>query len=158
MGAAPVTKPDAMIPTTAPVSMNDHMRGARRMVTSSCAMCLFSQGAKRHEFREGRPGSRGTNGTAVDGRIPRLVTNGERHERRRVEFDDVRRGSPSVTEPLNNLNGSVGRNPHLDRLAGGDSGEFLKDKSHRGGDQVSVRRPVPNRGDSGSASLNVNSR
>jgi hypothetical protein len=35
-----------MTPTTAPVIMNDHMRGARRMVTSSLAMSLFSQGGK----------------------------------------------------------------------------------------------------------------
>ncbi len=46
IGAEPVTKIDAMTPTTAPVIMNDHMRGARRMVTSSLAMSLFSQGGK----------------------------------------------------------------------------------------------------------------
>lgn len=57
MGADPVTKIDAMTPTTAPVNMNDHMRGARRMVTSSLAMCLFSQDGQGHEVDEGRPGT-----------------------------------------------------------------------------------------------------
>jgi len=158
IGAAPVTNVDAMTPTTAPVNMNDHMRGARRMVTSSCAMLLFSQGGQGDQFREGRPSSRGTNSPTTNGRLPRLVTNGERHERRRVEFDDVRRGSPGVTEPLNNLNGSVGRNTDLDRLAGGDAGEFLQDKTHRCGCQVSVRRPVSNLSDSCSAPFKVDSR
>ena len=157
MGAAPVTKLDAMTPTTAPVSMNDHMRGARRMVTSSLAMLLFSQGTKRHEFRECRAGSRCSNDTAVDGRVPRLVPDRERHESRRIEFDDVRRGSSCVTEPLDDLNGSVGRNAHLDRLAGRESREFLKDEPHCSGGHSAVRRTVPNRGDGGSATLNGDS-
>jgi len=114
IGAAPVTKLDAMIPTTAPVSMNDHMRGARRMVTSSFAMLLFSQDGKGQEFRECRAGSRGANGTAVDGRIPRLVPDSERHESHGVEFDHIWWGSSGVTEPLDDLDCAVGRNTHLD--------------------------------------------
>lgn len=157
MGAAPVTKTEAMIPATAPVSMNDHMRGARRMVTSSFAMLLFSQDGKGHEFRECRAGSRGTNGTAVDGRIPRLVPDCERHENRRVEFDHVGRGSSGVTEPLNDLDCAVGRNTHLDRLAGRESREFLQDEPHCYGGGFPIRRTVPNRGDGGSATLNGDS-
>jgi len=157
MGAAPVTKPDAMIPPTAPVSMNDHMRGARRMVTSSLAMLLFSQDGKGHEFAQRRAGSRGANGTAVDGGIPRLVPDSERHERHRVEFDHIGRGSSGVTEPLNDLDCAVGRNTHLNRLAWRDSREFLQDEPHCYGGGFPIGRTVPNRGDGDSATLNGDS-
>lgn len=145
MGAAPVTKIDAMTPTTAPVIMNDHMRGARRMVTSSLAMCLFSQGDKRHKFGEGRPGSGRSNNPAADGRLPRLVPDRERHERLGVEFDDVGRGPSGVPESLDDLDGAVGWNAHLDRLSGSEPRELLQDETHRGGRQISVRRTVPDR-------------
>lgn len=157
MGAAPVTKVEAMTPTTAPVIMNDHMRGARRMVTSSLAMCLFSQCGKGHKFGEGRTGSRRSNGTAVDGRLPRLVTDRERHERLGVEFDDVGRCPSGVTEALDDLDDPVGWNAHLDRLSGSESRELLQDETHRGGRQISVRRTAANRGDGDSATLGVNS-
>jgi hypothetical protein len=157
MGAAPVTNPDAMTPTTAPVIMNDHMRGARRIVTSSLAMSLFSQGTKRHEFREGRPGSGRSNDTAADSRIPRLVPDRERHERLGVEFDDVGRGASGVPEPLNNLDGTVWWDAHFHRLSGRESRELLKNEPHRGGRQISVRRTVPDRCDGDSATLGVNS-
>jgi hypothetical protein len=146
-----------MTPTTAPVSMNDHMRGARRMVTSSFAMLLFSQDGKGHEFAQRRAGSRGSNDTAVDGDIPRLVPDRERHESRRIEFDHVRRGSSCVPKSLDNLNGSVGRNTHLDRLARRESREFLQDEPHCYGGGFPIRRTVPNRGDGGSATLNGDS-
>ncbi len=157
MGAEIVTKIEAITPTTAPVIMNDHMRGARRMVTSSLAMCLFSQGTKRHEFREGRPGSRGANDTAADGRIPRLVTDRERHERLGVEFDDVGRGASGMPEPLDNLDGTVWWDAHFHRLSWRESRELLKNEPHRGGGHVVVRRTVPNRGNGDSATLGVNS-
>ncbi len=157
MGAAPVTKIEAMTPTTAPVIMNDHMRGARRMVTSSLAMCLFSQCDKRYKVSQRRTGSRRSNDTAVDGRIPRLVPDRERHERLGVEFDDVGRGASGVPEPLDNLDGTVWWDAHFHRLSGRESRELLKNESHRGGGHVVVRRTVPNRGDGDSATLGVNS-
>ena len=157
IGAAPVTKADAMTPTTAPVIMNDHMRGARRMVTSSVAMSLFSQGGKGYEFREGRPRSRCSNGPATDGLIPRFVPNREGHESRRIQFDDVGRGSSGVTKSLDELDSAVGRNTHLDRLAGRESREFLQDEPHCYGGGFPIGRTVPNRGDRDSATLNGDS-
>jgi hypothetical protein len=157
IGAAPVTKADAMTPTTAPVIMNDHMRGARRMVTSSVAMSLFSQGGKGDEFREGRPRSRCSNGPATDGLIPRFVPNREGHESRRIQFDDVGRGASSVTQPLDDLDGAVGWDAHLDRLAGGDAGKLLQDESHRSRRQFAVSRTAPDRGNRSATAIGIDS-
>ena len=114
------------------------------MVTSSLAMRLFSQGGKGDEFRKGRPSSRCTDSPAINSRVPRLVANRERHERRRVEFDHVGRGSSGVTQPLDDLNSSVRWNAHLDRLAWGDAREFLQDEPHCYGGGIAVCGPVPN--------------
>ncbi len=65
-GVATVITAATMIPTNAPVNMNDQIRGARRMVTSVFGMCLFSQGRQGHEFDEGRTGSRRADCAAIN--------------------------------------------------------------------------------------------
>jgi hypothetical protein len=55
------------------------------------------------------------------------------------------------------LNGPVRWNTHLDRLAGRESRELLKDEPHCSGGGFPIGRTVPNRGDSDSATLNGDS-
>ncbi|MEY3310303.1 MAG: hypothetical protein RL107_439 [Actinomycetota bacterium] len=49
-GDATVMMAATIIPTIAPVIMNDQIRGARRMVTSVLAMSLFFQNSERQEL------------------------------------------------------------------------------------------------------------
>jgi hypothetical protein len=49
-GEATVMIAATMIPTNAPVIMNDQIRGARRMVTSVFGMALFSQCPQGNKF------------------------------------------------------------------------------------------------------------
>lgn len=155
MGDDTVTIAAAMTPTNAPVTMNDQIRGARRMVTSVLVMWLFSQSDEGHEFGQCRTGAGGAHGTAGNGGIPGLVTNGERHERRRIEFDDVRRSSSRMAEPLDDLNGTVRRDADFDGFSRRDACEFLKDKPHGDCGGVPIARPCPNFRNRGSAAFGV---
>jgi len=125
------------------------------MVTSVFGMVLFSQGRQGHEFDEGRTGSRRADCAAIDGRIPRLVSYRERHKRRGIEFDDIRRCPSRVTEPLDNLNRPVRGYSHLDRFAGSDSAEFLQDEPHGDRCRVAIGRATSNQRDSGSAARGI---
>jgi hypothetical protein len=149
VGVATVMTAATMIPTTAPVIMNDQIRGARRMVTSVFGMVLFSQNSERHKFDEGGPGSRRPDCTAIDGRVPGLSADGERHERVCIQLDDVGRGSSRVTESLNNLDCPVRRNAHLDGFARRDAREFLQDESHGDCSGFAICGPVSNCGHGG---------
>jgi hypothetical protein len=107
-------------------------------------MVLFSQCSQGHEFGEGRSGSRCSDGPAINGRVPGLGANRERHESRRIQFDDVGRGSSRVPESLDNLDRTVWGNADFDGFAWRDSGELLQDEPHGDGSGVAVCGPVPN--------------
>ena len=156
-GVATVMMAAMMIPMTAPVIMNDQIRGARRMVTSVLAMSLFSQNSERQQFGEGRSGSRCADGAPSDGFIPRLVADRERQKSRGVEFNDVRRGAACVTESFDNLDRPVWGYSHLDGFARRDAREFLQDEPHGDRRRVAIRRAASNFGDGSSATLEVDS-
>ena len=157
VGVATVMMAATMIPTTAPVIMNDQIRGARRMVTSVFGMVLFSQNSEREELGERRAGSRCPNGPSIDGCVPRLVPDRERHERVWIQLDDVGRGSSRVPESLNNLDCAVRRNAHFHGFARRDAREFLQDESHGDGGGFAVCGPVSNCGDGGAATVGIDS-
>ena len=147
-GDATVMMAATMIPTSAPVIMNDQIRGARRMVTSVFGMLLFSQGGQGHKFSEGSAGSRSPDGPAIDGCVPGLIAYRERDERRGIELDDVRRCPSSVTESLDDLDRPVRRHTYFDRFARCDAREFLQDEPHSDRRRVTIWRSasnVPNR-------------
>ena len=156
-GEATVMMAATMIPTTAPVIMNDQMRGARRMVTSVFGMLLFSQGGQGHKFSEGSAGSRSPDGPAVDGRVPGLITYRERHKRRGIELDNIRRCPSRVPESVNNLDRPVRGYSHLDGFSGSDPREFLQDEPHGHRRHVTIGCSVSNQRDSGSAARGIDS-
>lgn len=157
VGVATVMMAATMIPTTAPVIMNDQIRGARRMVTSVFGIVLFSQSRQGREFGERRAGSRCPDSSAIDGRVPRFGTDRERHERVCIQLDDIGRGSSRVSESLNNLDRAVRRHAHFHGFARRDAREFLQDEPHGDGGRFAVCGPVSNCGDGGSAALGIDS-
>lgn len=127
------------------------------MVTSVFGMILFSQSRQGHEFGERRAGPRCADGTAIDGRVPGLGTNSERHERVCIQLDDVGRGSSRVPDSFDNLDRPVWGYSHLDGFARRDARKFLQDKPHGDRRRVAIRRAASNIGDGGSATLGVDS-
>jgi len=154
-GVATVMNAATMIPTNAPVIMNDQMRGARRIVTSVFGMVLFSQSRQGDEFGERCTGSRCPDSTAIDGRVPGLGADSERHEGFRIQLDDIGRSSAGVAQTFNNLDCAVRRDAYLDRFARRNAREFLQDESHGNRRRVAIRGAAANVDDSGSASLNI---
>jgi len=60
-----------------------------------------------------------------------------------------------MTEPLDDLNGSVRRDSHFDGFPWRDAGELLKDEADGDGDCVSIAGPRPNFRNRGSAAFGV---
>lgn len=157
MGDDSVTTIATMIPTTAPVNINDQIRGARRIVTSVLVIPLLFQNREGHEFGQRRAGTRRTNRASRDRRVPRFLTDAERHECRRIKFDDVRRCSARMPESLNYLGGTVRRNPHLDGFTRSKSRELLEDESDGDCGGLPIDRTLPNRSHGGSTAFDVDS-
>lgn len=157
MGDDSVTTIATTIPTKAPVNMNDQIRGARRMVTSVLVIPLLFQNREGHEFGQRRAGAGRANRASRDSRVPRFRTDGERHERHRIELDDVRRSSACVTESLNNLDSAVRRNPHLDGFPGDNPRKLLEDEPDGDCGCFPIDRTVPNGDDGRSTAFDVDS-
>lgn len=156
-GDATVMMAATMIPTSAPVIMNDQIRGARRMVTSVFGIVLFSQCRQGHEFGERRASSRRPDGPAIDGCVPGLIAYRERHERRGIELDDVRRCPSSVTEALDDLDRPVRWDAHFDGFTRRDAREFLQDESHGDRRRVTICRSASNVPNGRFATLGIDS-
>ena len=60
-----------------------------------------------------------------------------------------------MTEPLDDLNGPVRRDTHLDGFTWRDAGELLKDEADGDGDCISIARPRSNFRNRGSAAFGV---